>query len=387
MKIAMLGLRAIGQGQGDQEGGGGRPFLDLFSGIERAVEEITTRLAARGHDVTVFCRARYNPGPLREFRGVHLRNQPAIYTKHLEAISHTFLASLHTLRGFDVVHFHATGPSLCAFVPRLAGRKVVVTVHGLDWQREKWRGFAKVALRAGAWTAGGFAHRTIVVSRALQDYYRETYRRETVFIPAGCNTSPQHVPADALRRFGVSGGDYILFLSRLVPEKGCDLLIRAFSRLDTDKKLLIVGGSSYTDEYVSGLKRLAAGHPRIVFTGYLTSPERDAAYSNAALLVLPSTLEGMPMVLLEAMSYGCPVLASDIPYNLEVVAPKDAAQPTGFSFRSRSEDDLVARLQRCLESPAELRAAAERAKAYIRDRYSWDRIAEETERVYLSLAR
>lgn len=369
MRVAFTGLRAIGQGSG---------------GVEKAVEELSTRLAARGHDVTVFCRGRYNPESLTAYRGVRLYNLPAVYTKHLEAISHTLLSVLHALAGYDVVHIQATGPSTLAFLPRLAGRKVVVTVHGLDWKREKWRGFAKLALRAGVWTAVHFPHRTIAVSQNLRRHLVERYRRDVVYIPNGIPAATRR-PADRIRRFGVSGDDYVLFLGRLVPEKGCHVLLEAFRDMDTRLKLLIVGGASHSDDYVAGLRRLAQGDPRIVFTGPLYAEEKDEAYTNARCFVLPSTLEGLPIVLLESLSYACPVLCSAIPENIEVLADDPAAYAR--TFPPGDAAGLRSRLSEVLADPGAARA---RAEAALRDRvpaYSWDRITDQVEAVYRDLVR
>ena len=386
LKIAFLGLRAIGQAPGGDTRHGATNTTGLnISGVERAVEELSTRLAGRGHDVTVFCRRRYNQRRLTSFQGVSLIDLPAVYTKHFEAISHTALASLRVLAGYDIVHYHATGPSLVSFLPRLTGRGVVATVHGLDWQREKWRGAAKLILRAGAWTAVHFPHRTIVVSQSLQRRYAADYRRPTVFIPNGVPRATPR-PIDALRRFGVSGNDYALFLGRIVPEKGCHFLIDAFRQLKTDQKLLIAGASSYTDDYFARLQAAASGDPRIVFTGPLYGPDKDEAFSNARCVVQPSTLEGMPIVLLEALSYGRTVLCSDIPENAEVLrAGEDRTSPYGFLFKSTSVDDLRAKLEDILgghrgDEPGRA------GRLYVEAEYSWDRITEQTENVYRSVA-
>ncbi|MFH0953375.1 MAG: glycosyltransferase family 4 protein [Verrucomicrobiota bacterium] len=373
MRIAFTGLRTIGGGSG---------------GVEKAVEEVSVRLAARGHDVTVFCRTRYNPQGLTSYRGVRMVNLPAIYTKHLEAISHTFLSVLHALAGYDLVHVHATGPSMLAFVPRLAGRKVVVTVHGLDWKREKWRGVAKPLLRMGVWTAVHFPHRTIAVSRHLQRELSDRYRREIVYIPNGIPEAVRR-PCDRIRRFGVSGNDYVLFLGRLVPEKGCHVLLEAFKSLAANPKLLVVGGASHSDDYTARLHQVAKDDPRIVFTGPLYGEEKDEAYSNALCLVLPSTLEGMSIVLLEAMSYRCPVLCSAIPENLEVLQPPGGTPPDPAAYASTfapgQVDDLKTKLADVLAHPDQ---AAGRAAAALRDlvpMYSWDRVADQVEAVYRRL--
>lgn len=388
LKIAFLGLRAIGQTPEDSDPSSPASINSAslnISGVERVVEELSTRLVARGHDVTVFCRRRYNQRRLDSFRGVTLVDLPALYTKHFEAISHTLLASLRVLRGYDIVHYHAIGPSLVSFLPRLAGRGVVATVHGLDWQREKWRGAAKLILRAGAWTAVHFPHRTIVVSQSLQRRYAEEYRRPTMYIPNGVTIAAPR-PADRIRRFGVSGNDYTLFLGRIVPEKGCHFLIEAFRGLKTDSKLLIAGSSSYTDEYYTRLQAAAAGDPRIVFTGPLYGIEKEEVFSNARCVVQPSTLEGMPIVLLEALSYGCPVLCSNIPENAEVLrADADGSSPYGSLFKSASVEDLRTRLSALLAG-TDGREKGLAGKAYVEKTYSWDQITAQTEEVYQAVA-
>lgn len=365
----MLGLRAIGQGSG---------------GVEKAVEEISTRLAGRGHDVTVFCRARYNRRGLDHFQGVRLVNLPAIYTKHLEAATHSFLAALRALRGFDIVHFHAIGPSMFSWLPRLTGQRVVATVHALDWRREKWSGFAKFALRLGARAATTFPQRTIVVSRTIQQLLKDRFGRDTTYIPNGVTPGVRR-PINNLARFGLKGNDYILYLGRLVPEKGCHLLIRAFREMNTDRKLLIAGDESHSDRYAAELHELARGDSRIVFAGALYGEDKDEAFSNASLFVLPSTLEGMPIVLLEAMSYGTPVLCSDIPENMEVVRPAPDDALYADLFRSGSSDDLLARMNAAIQPGTVLAERADNAQAYVRRSFSWDAITDEIEALYASL--
>jgi len=377
MHIAMLGFRAVGQVSG---------------GIEKVVEELSARLVARGHEVTVFCRARYAENRAPEHRGIRLVYLPAIYTKHLEAISHTFLAVWRTLLRYDIVHVHATGPALFAFLPRMTGRKVVVTVQGLDWRREKWGRFATAVLKLGAWAAARFPHVTVVVSQDLKRHYAKQYHRDTVHVANGVSV-PARRPVDSIGRFGVSGNDYVLSLGRLVPEKGCHFLIEAFRGLETDKKLLLVGEAGHTGDYVARLRDMAAGDDRIVFTGALYGEDKDEAYSNAACFVLPSTLEGMPLVLLEAMSYGCPVLCSNIPENIEVVSPGSDNSgeiprgPTkyGCCFTNGSVEDLRTQLKQLLGDPDAARTRANAARDYVREELSWDRMTEHTEAVYRSL--
>jgi len=374
MKIAMVGLRALG---------------DTSGGIERAVQELSHGLTARGHEVTVFCRSRYNPQRLRRYGRIRLISLPAIYTKHWEAISHTFLAMWWCAWGYDVVHVHGPGPSLLAFIPRLCGRKVVVTVHAADWRRAKWNAFARWVLRVGARAAVCFSHRTIVVSRELLRYYGPFARGKVHQIPNGVPAARVRSPARILR-FGIRGGDYVLFLGRLVPEKGCHLLVRAWLRMATSYRLLVVGATSHTDHYVRELQKMAQGDQRILFAGPLYGEEKDEAYSNAVCLVFPSMVEGMPIVLLEALSYGCPVLCSDIPENLEVITP-EGSDPNGKgrrwarTFRAGAVDDLEWTLTAMLNDPAAIKREAERARQYVRRRFGWEKTVWETERLYHEL--
>jgi glycosyltransferase involved in cell wall biosynthesis len=370
MNIAMYGLRAIGQGSG---------------GVEKAVEELGVRLVPRGHRVTVFCRRRYNFVRVKEYRGVRLVNLPALYTKHLEAITHSMLAAFCSTKGFDLVHVHAVGPSLTSFIPRMAGRRVVVTVHAMDWLRDKWGALAKCALALGARAAVTFPHRTIVVSKRLQEFFWSSFHRETIYIPNGVPPMVRR-PLNRLRRWGLKGNDYLLFLGRLVPEKGCHLLLDAFQRSNLSCRLLIVGDATHTTDYLDGLRQKAQGDPRIMFAGALFGEDKEEAYSNALGLVFPSMLEGMPIVLLEALAIGCPVLCSDIPENMEIVSPPGASPiSSAVVCPVRETDRFVSALVRFVEEADTLRSRALNESPRIAARYDWDHIVDQTEQVYLQL--
>ena len=374
LKIAFLGLRAIGCGSG---------------GIEKHVEELAVRMAAQGHEVTVFCRAFYNELAEPEFKGVRLVNRPSLYTKHLEAISHTAACMHDAINGFDIVHIHATGPSLLSWVPRLFGRGVVVTVHGLDFARAKWGPIATMVLKCGAMTSVYCPHATIVVSKKLRKHYLDRCGKQTTYIPNGIS-EPTLRSLGGLKRFGLEEKRYILFLGRLVPEKGAHYLIEAFRQLDTDLKLAIVGGASHSDDYVSSLYTMAAGDPRIVFTGPLFGANKDEAFSNARLFVLPSDLEGMPIVLLEAMSYGCPVLISDIEECVEVIQETDVSDALesdfeegrlAYTFKAGDARGLARKLSLMIENE-DLSPMGARGKAHVLGEYNWDAITIETICVY-----
>lgn len=353
---------------------GSRGIPATYGGVERYVEELSTRLVARGYQVSVYCRPHYT-SHRGNYQGVELRRLPCINTKHLEAISHTLLATLHLLlREDEIVHYQALGPSLLAWLPRLFGRKTVVTVQGLDWQRPKWGPLARTVLKVGELASAHFPHHTVVVSRSLQRHYRERRGKSPVYIPNGANVV-QPRPACEIHTLGLHAGGYLLTVGRLVPEKGVHTLIGTYRQVETDKPLVIVGGSSHSEAYVRALHRMAEGAP-ILFTGYAYGRVLEELYSNAYLFLSASTVEGLPISLLEAMGFGLCPLVSDLPSHLEVL------RGLGHTFRTGDEKDLATQLQALLDQPhltaqdaAALRQRAARA-------YKWEWVADATQRVY-----
>jgi glycosyltransferase involved in cell wall biosynthesis len=349
-----------------------------FGGVERHVEELSARLVGRGHEVTVYCRRNYTPaGSLH--RGVRLRILPSFSTKHLDAISQTALAAADiAARPFDVVHFHSVGPALLSFVPRIASRRpcaVVATVHAMDWRRRKWGPLARWCLRRGAWAAVTFPQRTIVVSRQMQDYFAARGKR-VVHIPNGVE-APCIAPLDELLRLGIEKDRYVLWMGRFVPEKRVEDLIAAFRPLGGGTKLLLAGEVNEADSYFQSLRSAAGGDPRIIFSGGLYGRAKAEALSNAALVALTSDLEGFPIALLEGMRYGRPVIASDLPENLEAVSP----ELNGFAYRTGDQAELRERMAWILSHPAEASAAGRRAEQDSQ-RFDWDVIAGQVESVY-----
>lgn len=363
LRIAMIGQKGIPA---------------TYGGIERHVEAICSRLAERGHHVSVFSRMHYTEfGGL--YKGIHNHRYFSLHTKHLDTISACTLATLKTLiTKYDIVHFHALGPSIFSWMPKLRGSKTVVTVHGLDWQRGKWGRLAQWFLRKCEEPAVKFPSHTIVVSKTLQKYFLERYRAETTFIPNGTDPGPAR-PPNRIKRFGLDKMRYILFVGRLVPEKGCHYLIEAFRRLDTDVQLVMAGGSSFSDGYVESLERLGAGDPRIHMLGYVYGDLLEELWTNADFVVQPSILEGQSISLIEALSYGKCVLVSDIPENMEVV--EDCA----VSFQTRDVEDLHQKMKRLIENPDRVRDVAERCAKLATNQFSWPRIVEATERVYYEI--
>lgn len=367
LKIAMIGVKGIPA---------------TYGGAERHVEELAARLAAKGHAVTVYCRRHYTPAT-NEHRGVRLRRLPSVNTKHLDAASHTLLALPGLLMGgYDIIHFHSVGPAFFSVVPRALalGARVIATVHGLDSRRAKWNGFARWCLRRGEWAATAFPHRTIVVSRQLAEHYRAR-RREVVHIPNGV-APPERRPLDLLRRHGIDRDGYVLWLGRMVPEKRVEDLIAAWRGMPHAVPLVIAGDLDPRDEYTRKLQSLAAGDARIRFTGGLYGLAKAEAFTHAAAFVLPSELEGFPIVLLEAMRYGLPVLASDLPENLEALTP----EVSGLTFRAHDVAALQTQLARLLDDAPLARALGQRAEQDAQA-YDWDVVADRTEEVYRSVLR
>jgi glycosyltransferase involved in cell wall biosynthesis len=370
MKIAMIGQRGVPA---------------TFGGVERHVEELGARLAADGHEVVVFCRRGYGESEPERYRGMRLMHQHTVDSKHLESFVASATATAATIwRGYDVVHYHAVGPGLFSPIARaLSGAGVVQTIHGLDGERAKWGRGASTLLRFGTWLSARVPDRTIVVSKSLQDAYRDRYDRETAHIVNGTPEVTSRPAAAITERWGLTRGSYVLSVGRLVPEKAPEHLLSAFADVPGDTRLVMAGGSSHTDEYVSDLHSMAASDPRVIMAGYVYGAELEELYSNAAAFVLPSLLEGLPLTLLEAASYGCSIVASDIPPHVEVVG---SSGPGARLFPTGDIPALTKALTEALQAPPdEERAGAEALSARVRATYSWDRATAETEALYAEL--
>ncbi len=370
LHIAMLGHKHIPSREG---------------GVEIVVEELSTRMAALGHWVVCYNRrghhisgAAYDTKASGAYQGVAIKTVPTINGRGLAAVSASFFAAVAAaFSRADVVHIHAEGPAVMCWLPRLMGKRVIVTVHGLDWQREKWsHGLGAKYIHMGERMAVRFAHEIIVLSQGVRQYFLDTYGRQTTFLPNGVS-KPQRVPSEELESaWGLETDSYLLFLGRLVPEKGIHRLIEAFRQVNTEKKLVIAGGTSDTDGYVEALRRQGAEDSRVLFTGFVQGKPLEALYSNAYLYVLPSDLEGMPLSLLEAMSYGNCCLVSDIDECAQVVGD------CGFTFPKGNTDRLRQQLQFLCDHPGQVNACRERASDYVCNKYSWEDVTEKTLQLY-----
>ena len=370
MKIAFIGQKGMPAKSG---------------GVEKHVEQIAIRLAAQGHVVTAYVRAPYTPKEMKVYEGVRLVHTPGIATKYLDAITHTFSATLHALRAdYDVIHYHSIGPSVWAFLPRLLKprTRVIATFHSRDYFHKKWSFVGRMFLRFAEWLICTVPERTIVISETLRDYAENTYDAHFDFIPNGAETSTANDP-ELLKTWGLKPNRYILVQGRLVAHKGVHYAVKAFQELErtgripNNFKLAIVGGSAHTDEYVQYLKVLTENDQNILMLGEQTGLAMSTLWNNAALFVQPSEDEGLSLSLLEAMGHGLMTIVSSIPANLEAIQ-----NGSGISFQSKNIEDLTKMLAYYIANEEERNRVAARAKERAEDVYSWDAIALRTYKVY-----
>lgn len=364
MKIAMIGHKRVPSREG---------------GVEIVVEELSTRLVNLGHDVVIYNRKKNskNNNDNKIYKGIKLVDVFTINKKSLDAIIYSLFATFLALFGkYDVIHYHAEGPCAMLFIPHLFKIRTVATIHGLDWQRAKWGGFATKFLLFGEKQAAYKADEVIVLSENVKNYFKEKYNCNANFIPNGIN-KPNIKNANIIKnKYNLNKNDYILFLARIVPEKGLHYLLDAYKNINTDKKLLIAGGSSHTNEYFEKIKQSALEDNRIIMTGFVQGEELEELFSNAFLYVLPSDIEGMPISLLEAMSYGCPCLVSNIEENMQVIGQN------GFSFKRSDVNDLKQKLIYILNQEDKLKQIGLDSREYVLKKYNWDDIVEKTISLY-----
>lgn len=360
MKIAMLGTRGIPGG---------------YSGFETAVEHLSTRLAARGHEVVVYCRPHMVTYEGDEYKGVRLIKISTIANKYLDTIVHTAKCTAHLLarERCDVALYFIAGNSPFCFFPRLFGIPTAINVDGLDSQRDKWNRYAKIYLRFAERLATRSANELISDSMVIKRYYQERFGADSTFIPYGASMEP--VPGTKwLDEFGLKPREYILFVGRLVPENCPDVLLEAYRGLDTDKKLVIVGDAPYAEDYIARLK--AMGGENVVFTGYLFDDGYRQLSQNAFTFVVPTIVGGTHPVIVEALAAGNCVVVSDHEPNLETIG--DA----GVSYaRSGGATALRETLAMLLADPQEADSYRGLAVAWAREHYDWDVITEQYEQL------
>jgi glycosyltransferase involved in cell wall biosynthesis len=374
MRIAVIGAKGLPAKQG---------------GIEHYCQEMYPRMVERNHSVDLFARSSYLGSSWLEqyeYKGVRVISLPCLQLRGADAFFTSLLGAIAASSSrYDIVHFHALGPSVFSWLPKFASSaKVVVTCQGLDWQRAKWGKISSRILYAGEQAAARFADGIVVVSDELRAYFKQTYNRDTVYIPNG---PARYAPTDGSFAYGTSlglvRGKYITYVGRLVPEKRSDLLIEAFQKLDSRGwKLVLVGGTSDTDAYATQLFNLAANNSNIVFTGELRGEKLAEIVRGAGCFTLPSDLEGLPLAMLEAMQESIPIVASDIPAHQQLIA-KDR----GLLFEAGDAAACARTLERAIAHPEALAAMANRAQKYVQLHHNWDDITTETLNVYKTLCK
>ncbi len=373
MKIAFIGQKGI-------------PALS--GGVEKHVEHLSVELRRLGHEVTVYTRPWYTSREKKTWHGVRLISLPSLHTKHGDALSHTFLATLHALfQDYDVIHYQSIGPSIFSLVPRIFKPKtrVIATFHSRDYFHKKWSAFAQLCLKAAEFFTCHIPERTIAVSEYLARYAKGFYGCDAIAIPNGAEVTPVY-RQDILNKYGVRSGQYFLSVSRLVAHKGIHYLIKAFlelentNKLPNNYKLVIVGthtDTKETREYEEYLKVMAAGRSNIIFTGELSGEPLMTLFTQAGIFVQPSEDEGLSVALLEAMAFGLPTVVSSIPANVEL-----ARGGAGAIFENKNVESLKQELAYYVNRPDEAQKLGLVAKERIETYYSWKAIAQKTIEVY-----
>lgn len=370
MKVAMIGHKVIPSRRG---------------GIENVLTSLCPLLVQFGAEVTCYNRSSDKVeneyvGTVRDkkYKGVRLKKAWTIKARGISAMLSSYTAALCAAFGrYDIVHFHAEGPCAAMWIPKLFGKKCVATVHGLDWQREKWgSGFAAKYIKLGEKTLAKYADEIIVLSKSATDYFKETYGRETKIIPNGIDRPVRRNANKITEAFGLHKDEYICVISRLTAEKGIHYLIDAYNRIKTDKKLVIAGDTSDTDDYVAHIKEMAAGNKNIIFTGFVSGEMLDELYSNAYAMCLPSDIEGMSLSLLEALAYKNALICSDIPENTAV------AEDKAIYFKKGNVDDLLEKLTEICDNEQRRNDLRKDADEFILKKYSCTASAKATYELY-----
>lgn len=358
MKLAMIGHK---------------DFPSRSGGVETVVYELATRLAAKGEEVTVYNRGREKGHNRYKTLGVNVIRSRTFKRQSLNAMVYSFTATLNAVFGkYDLIHYHAIGPSVPLFIPHLLGIKTVVTVHGLNWKVDKWNSFASKYLKLGEKIAARYADEVITLSEEMHDYFLRTYQRDTALIKNAVTPIPV-TDDDVIReKFGLRKNEYVLYVGRISPEKGIEDLITAYKSARVKKKLVIAG--EFSGPFGEEMLRLIAGDENIICTGFAEGEVLNSLYSNCALYVLPSHTEGLPLTLLEAMSCGAKCLVSDIPENTAVLLG------FGDTFSAFDADSLAAALK--MHDEDEVKSDRCEQMNYIYKNYSYDKVIDEHLELY-----
>lgn len=370
LKIAMLGQKEVPSRSG---------------GIEVVLTTLCPLLVEKGNFVTCYNRSHEKSEEeykeiqgRKEYKGVSLKKVWTLNRNGLSAVTASFSAAILAAIGkYDIVHFHAEGPAAALWIPKMFGKRCVVTVHGLDWKREKWSGtFGSKYIKFWEKVLVKYADRIIVLSEDVQRYFKDTYHRDTVFIPNGVSKNKVREADLITEKFGLEKGEYFCSVSRLTEEKGILDLIQAYKALDTNKKLVIVGDDSKETPYIRKIKDSALESENIIFTGFASGKLLDELYSNSFAYIIASSLEGMPLSLLEALSYGSAVIGSNIPEITEVIEDKE------LIFTVGNVEELSQKMKMLLDNPELVARMRKSSIELVTQKYNWDEVADKTLELY-----
>ena len=369
LNIVMLGHKRIPSREG---------------GVEVVVEELSTRMAALGYPVTCLNRTGHHVSgeafdsvKMDRYKGVRIKRVPTINARGMAAVTSSLSGGILAALGpWNVVHYHAEGPCLSMWIPKLFGKRCIATVHGLDHQRAKWGTAGRLVILLGERMAVRCADEIIVLSENVQKYFKEKYGRDTMVIPNGVNRPEKLAPNLITEKYGLKGDDYLLFVGRIVPEKGPQYLIEAFKMMNTDKKLVIAGGASDTAEFYDLVREMNTLGDKIIFTDFIQGDLLREIYSNAYCYILPSDLEGMPLTLLEAMSFGNCCVTSDIAECADVVGSY------GVTFKANNVVDLAEKLQDLCDHPDKVQDIRDASARFLFENHDWNKTVEQTLALY-----
>ncbi|MBU4360945.1 glycosyltransferase family 4 protein [Patescibacteria group bacterium] len=390
-KIAFIGQKGIPVSQG---------------GVERHVEELSIRMARKGHEVFVYTRPHWVPKEYKKYEGVNLISLPSLNTKHLDAGTHTFISIFSAIfkQKVDIIHLQGVGPGWFAWLPKILSPKikVVTTIHSADWEHGKWNNFAQMMLKFGAKLGCKFSDEAIAVGRSLQKHCLMNCKKDAIYIPNGVaipeKNNSKTFGKNILNNFNLTPNQYILTVSRLVKHKGIHYLIEAFKNFKTNLnktdqarfanfKLVIVGSTAFTENYQKYLLKLTQNREDIIFAGIQTGSNLDALFSNSYLYAQPSESEGLSIALLEAMSYGKSILVSNIEENIELITGNSQTGTIGFDFENKNIADLTKKLTILINDQDIVRQVGNKARNYVKLYYNWEEITDRTERIYKNIVR
>lgn len=362
MRIAIAGTRGIPANYG---------------GFETFAEELSIRLVQRGHDVTVYGRSNFIRIPERKYRGVRLVIFPTVRHKYLDTPVHTFISTIHAIfQKFDVILYCNSANAIFTFLPRLFCTRVALNVDGLEWKRAKWGFLGKTIYRFSEFLATFLPNCIVTDAREIQNYYRKKFNKLTICIPYGAPEKKIET-GDTLRKYGLTKGEYVLYVSRLEPENNAHVVVQAFEKVKTNYRLVIVGDSPYSVDYVRQVK--STKDPRIIFTGFVFGQGYGELQSNTYCYIQATEAGGTQPALVDAMGYGNCILANDVPQHREVLGE------AGVYFSVREPNDLNQKLQYLLDHPEQVRQFQAKALQRVREKYSWEKVSLDYERLFFQL--